>query len=248
MYDPWADIAARYPHITVDRTRSLGDGLFGEWVGDTIYLDRDLSPEQARCTLTHEIVHLDRGVPCDVDDPAEEAIVEGIAARKLIDMSDYVDIVVRMTLNNFQQIADELDVDTTMLAMRVTDFSPAEYSRKGLLKMAKLRHHLATDIGYKIPAVSSTMTTGAEPLMHDDEVAAGLANAAEAPTPSEIAFADEALAAARAVLAHAGDPRSIIETIAAHTARASAAGGLAPTADGTTPTPLLRLLDGGVTA
>ncbi|QXN74251.1 IrrE-like protein [Gordonia phage Aleemily] len=167
MYDPWADIAARYPHITVDRTRSLGDGLFGEWVGDTIYLDRDLSPEQARCTLTHEIVHLERGVPCDVDDPAEEAIVEGIAARKLIDMADYVDIMVRMTLNNFQQIADELNVDTTMLAMRVTDFSPAEYSRKGLLKLARLRHDLSA-VGYQIPASSPADTTGAESIVAED--------------------------------------------------------------------------------
>lgn len=110
----------------------------GEWDGSTIFLCNQLTDEQARCTLAHEIVHLDRGMPIEGDE-REEEVVESIAARRLVDSQAIGEVMARIVLNNLRQIADELVVDTTTLAAYLTDTSATDQVGQSTMRRALRR-------------------------------------------------------------------------------------------------------------
>lgn len=85
-YDPWRHLAESFPWVKVE-TGKLRSGRMGEWRSiDVIVLAYYLGPDEARSTLAHELVHVERGPsPKDPDlAAAEEKVVDEIAARRLI--------------------------------------------------------------------------------------------------------------------------------------------------------------------
>ena len=62
-YDPWADLRQNWPDVKVV-IEPMTDDLLGEVRDDgrLIALRADTSAAQRRCTLTHELVHLERGI------------------------------------------------------------------------------------------------------------------------------------------------------------------------------------------
>lgn len=108
-YDPFADLATRYPEITVAIT-DLDEGVHGHWFGKTLHLNSVLTDAERRSALAGEIGHLDGGETLGALVPAEhlgEALREVVAA-------------------NLHQIAERLDVDAIAIRNRLTDLSSDE--------------------------------------------------------------------------------------------------------------------------
>jgi hypothetical protein len=102
--------------------------------GHRIWLCRTLTQAERRCTLTHELVHRERGpVPADPASAArEELIVDEITARRLITLPHLVDGL-RWTRHP-RELADHLWVDQPTLRTRMSTLDPIE--------TAELEHHL----------------------------------------------------------------------------------------------------------
>ncbi len=106
----------------------------GLQVGRRIWLARGLTQAERRCTLTHELVHRERGpVP---DDPVaaerEEQIVDEIASRRLITLPALTDGL--RWSRQPRELADHLWVDEPTLQTRMGTLDPVE--------VAHLEHHL----------------------------------------------------------------------------------------------------------
>ncbi|MGA5467141.1 hypothetical protein [Mycobacterium sp. NPDC050041] len=119
------DVVCRYP---------LPDRIMGLQLGRRIWLCATLTQAERRCTLTHELVHRERG-PMPVEPIAaarEERLVDEIAARRLITTPALVDAL-RWTRHP-AELADHLWVDEPTLQTRMTTLDP--------LEVAELEHHL----------------------------------------------------------------------------------------------------------
>lgn len=127
-WHPWRHLQRCYPHIDVSFPSCLKFGCLGEWTADGITIDGTSNQRERRCTLTHEIVHIERGpVP---NDPhlavREERVVECITARRLISLETLIDALVWNRLRVDDELAEELWVDLPTLEHRVRDLTDGE--------------------------------------------------------------------------------------------------------------------------
>lgn len=125
-YNPWRILRDLWPHIEVDTYADLPEGVTAIVHGRWILLRRTLTQRGRRCTLAHEIAHLERG---EVPDHAhyaqrEESVVERIAAQRLIELDALADAL-RWTQHH-AELADELWVDEPMLQARLNALTPVE--------------------------------------------------------------------------------------------------------------------------
>lgn len=132
------------------RLRGLSDWLVawcrlpGDLLGLTdhdarvIVLDQGLNQAERRCTLAHELEHVERGpVPADpILAAREESAIEAAVARRLIDLHSLGEALAwsRQPV----EVAEELWVDELTLRARLDDLQPAE--RAYLAQ--RLNHHL----------------------------------------------------------------------------------------------------------
>ena len=125
-WHPWRHLRVRYPDVQVSSRHRLTDDVMGLQQGRRIWLCRTLTQAERRCTLTHELVHRERGpVPPDpAAAAAEERAVDEIAARRLITLGSLVDGL-RWT-RDAHQLADHLWVDLPTLRTRMTTLDPIE--------------------------------------------------------------------------------------------------------------------------
>ena len=125
-WNPWRHIGRHYPNVTVITDQELPGPVWGQQVGNRIWLCRRLDQVRRRCTLTHEIVHLERGtVPADPRGLArEERAVDRIAARRLITLDALIDGL-RWTRDP-HQLAEHLWVDVPTLRTRMAALDPVE--------------------------------------------------------------------------------------------------------------------------
>ncbi|BDD81424.1 hypothetical protein TPB0596_11870 [Tsukamurella pulmonis] len=120
-WHPWRTLREQYPHVEV-RWAQLPDGIDGFTDGRTIWLDERLSQVQRRCTLTHELWHLRRGIiPAD---DREERICDDLAARELIPLGRLIDGF-RWTRDP-GLLAKHLWVDMPTLRVRLDNLDPIE--------------------------------------------------------------------------------------------------------------------------
>jgi hypothetical protein len=83
-YEPWHDLAVNWPEVEVVIEPMVGR-LLGTLRYPVITLRAGTSAAQRRCTLAHEIVHLERGVTdCGPWSGREELLVHREVARRLI--------------------------------------------------------------------------------------------------------------------------------------------------------------------
>lgn len=125
-WHPWRHLRVRYPDVQVSCRSRLPDQLMGLQKGRRIWLCRTLTQAERRCTLTHELVHLERGpLPADpVAAAVEEHAVDRIAARRLITIGSLVDGL-RWTRDP-AQLAEHLWVDVPTLQTRMAALDPVE--------------------------------------------------------------------------------------------------------------------------
>jgi Zn-dependent peptidase ImmA (M78 family) len=133
QWSPWRHLREQHPNITVYEY-----DLPGAYLGcvdhdkGLIYLDSRLNQAERRCTLAHEIGHLERGPvpPAPLAAIREELEVDRWAADKLIRAQDLIDVF-RWT-SNLSEAAEELWVDQHMLLARLRYLTAAD---RALLKV-----------------------------------------------------------------------------------------------------------------
>ena len=133
-WHPWRHAGEHHPDVHIIWDRELPDRVWGLSWGRRIWLCRRLNQVRRRCTLTHELIHLERGpVPADpIGRAREELAVDIEAARRLITLPALVDAL-RWT-RDATELADELWVDRPTLRTRMQHLDPIE--------VAELEHHL----------------------------------------------------------------------------------------------------------
>ena len=127
-HDPWGEVPAGW---SVDLVAMPVRGMC-RWNRRTILLDIGLSRVEERCTLTHEIVHAERGPFPRWATACEEAAVNAEAARRLIPL-DALGEALAWSLHP-AVAAEELDVDPPTLEALLRDLAAAE--------VEALRHRL----------------------------------------------------------------------------------------------------------
>ncbi|HEX8093505.1 ImmA/IrrE family metallo-endopeptidase [Jatrophihabitans sp.] len=142
-YDPWADLRLNWPHVKVVIERMTGD-LLGEVRddGQVIALRADTSAAQRRCTLTHELVHLERGIlDCGPWLQREESLVHAEASLRLIPLASLVEAIRALGgADDPAALAQWLEVDSETLAVRLSRMTSAERRmlRRSLARQAPL--------------------------------------------------------------------------------------------------------------
>jgi hypothetical protein len=129
-YDPWLDLAENWPEVVV-RIEPMPGRLLGELCYPVIALRADTTPGQLRCTLTHEIVHLERGVrDCGRWLAREEWYVDREVAHRLLPL-DVLAPAIRNAggVEDLAEIARHLDVDIATLRMRLGLMTRGERTR-----------------------------------------------------------------------------------------------------------------------
>lgn len=133
-HHPWRDLRSR-PHITLS-WRDLPPGFRGATDGTSaIWMEVDLLQVERRCTLAHELAHIDLGHTTKPT-VAEEEAARRLAAQKLITWDALVDVF-RWAHNAFEA-ADELWVTPEVLEDRLRFLHPHE---RGLLKCITATRH-----------------------------------------------------------------------------------------------------------
>ncbi len=94
-WHPWRHIAKHFPHVIVCTSYELDRGVRGLVKGNRIWICRTLDQAERRTTLSHEIVHLERGIvrhpPGSRYTLREEKVVDRIAAKRLIPLDRLID-------------------------------------------------------------------------------------------------------------------------------------------------------------
>jgi hypothetical protein len=62
VWHPWRTLGTYFPHIVVSCDYQLPKGVRGWWRGNTIWLCKTLNQAERRSTLTHELLHVTRGL------------------------------------------------------------------------------------------------------------------------------------------------------------------------------------------
>jgi hypothetical protein len=138
-YDPAADAAERYPDWVI-RTADLG-GVIPEVMSRSrrvILIEGRQNAAVRRCSLAHAIAHLDLGhheTLAGWFENREEADADDLAARRLITLEELGRALAWTRVRH--EVAAELDVDLTMLAVREQGLDSSERRR--------LRRMLARD-------------------------------------------------------------------------------------------------------
>jgi hypothetical protein len=123
-YDPW------YALADFDRAQVVFDDLPPRRRGEvdfgtqTITLQRCLDPTAQRCTLAHELVHLERGPVITWHAPREERAVAAIAARRLVGIEELAEAM-RWSQDE-RSLAEELSVDVRTVRVRLHSLDQAE--------------------------------------------------------------------------------------------------------------------------
>lgn len=120
-WHPWRHLRDRYPQIDVALPKSIEVRCMGRLLRDRIEIDGTSNQAERRCTLTHEIIHLERGpVPSDPYLAArEEQAVELLTARRLIHIERLVEALAWNQARIDRDTAEELWVDLPTLQTRI---------------------------------------------------------------------------------------------------------------------------------
>lgn len=135
MWHPWRTAAERYPHITIVCDHPLPRGVRGLLKDSTIWLCRTLTQAERRSVLSHELLHLQRGIASPGFQEREERIVDELAARRLIPIADLSRAL--CATRDPDTLAEELWVDQHTVQTRMATLDP--------LETAELEHALGDE-------------------------------------------------------------------------------------------------------
>ena len=125
-WHPWQ--VARAALIDVRREKLEVAGAWDPDQPDIIWLDQDLGQAGRRSTLTHELIHRQRGDEAGCTpwhDRHQERRVDFEAARQLIPLDAFVDAL--LWGQDEHELADELWVDVATVRARIEGLSTNEF-------------------------------------------------------------------------------------------------------------------------
>lgn len=135
-WHPWRHMAERFPHIIICTSYELPDGVRGLIRGDRIWLCRTLDQAGRRTVLSHEIGHLELGMPIyprhHMYGIREERLVDDMASRRLIPLHKLIDAMKWST--HPAELAETLWTTERMVQCRLHNLDPIE--------VAELEYHL----------------------------------------------------------------------------------------------------------
>lgn len=123
-WHPWRTLAEHYPHIAVSCDHVLPRGVAGLIKGNTIWLCKSLTQAERRSTLTHELIHVDRGIAPVIHRAREEHYVDVLAARRLIPLPALLRGL--QWTNDDYELAEELWTDVHTVRVRRQTLTTAE--------------------------------------------------------------------------------------------------------------------------
>ena len=124
MWHPWRIAAELYPHITIVCKHELPRGVRGLLRGDTIWLCKTLTQAERRSTLTHELLHVSRGIAPPQLQAREERRVDELAARRLISLNDMLRGL--QSAQDDRELAEALWTDVHTVRVRRETLTPFE--------------------------------------------------------------------------------------------------------------------------
>lgn len=132
-WHPWR-VLGRMRHVVVEWTDDLPRDVLGDTDGVArIRMANGQLQVERRCTITHEMIHVERGHTgcCDVK---AEARVRREAARRLITVAALGEAMAFYGEHDHEALADELWVDLDTLQTRLNHLHPSErgYLRRRL--------------------------------------------------------------------------------------------------------------------
>ena len=122
---PWSTLLPAHPNTDVWPTSSLPPTVLGCTDGTAIWLTVEQTVAEARCTLVHELIHLERG-HSTCRPPGVEADVAREAAQRLIPIDDLADALART--RSELEAAELLWGDVDTLRTRLTFLDDVERS------------------------------------------------------------------------------------------------------------------------
>ncbi len=124
---PWRRMRS-LPGVRVVFTRlDCGRWAFYDADENVVYVDTRLNQRERRCSIAHELLHIERGdEPCASDwhEAKQERLVEAINARDLIDLAPLADALA--WAENEWEVADVLWVDVATVRARIAALTPGE--------------------------------------------------------------------------------------------------------------------------
>ena len=120
--NPWADLTSR-PQLDLC-WGGLPPGQLGATDGHRIWIATGLTIRERRCTLAHELVHIDLGLVSDVTWASEQR-VRDVTARRLLPDIDAVASALAGGVD-MSTASDELWVTEDVLTDRLTTLDDAE--------------------------------------------------------------------------------------------------------------------------
>lgn len=132
-YHPWRDLRSR-EHLELT-WENLPPGVRGITDGSSaIWMEPDMLQVERRCTLAHELAHVDLGHTTKPT-VAEESAARRMAARKLIEWDALVDAF--RWSHTAEECADELWVTLHVLEDRLRFLHPNERALLALIGAAR---------------------------------------------------------------------------------------------------------------
>ena len=123
-WNPWEELREHWEHVTLHYAPSLevSDALAYTDGAENIWILDGLTVAERRCTLTHELIHLERRDAGHQGDKVER-LVEREASRRLIPFDNLLEADWGQSL---EKIADDLWVDEATLEVRLATLGEAE--------------------------------------------------------------------------------------------------------------------------
>ena len=119
----WSTLLAAHPDTDIWPTNSLPPTVLGCTDGSSIWLAVEQTVAEARCTLVHELIHLERG-HSTCQPPDVEADVAREAAQRLLPIDELADALLQ-TRSEFEA-AKMLWVDVDTLRTRLASLDDVE--------------------------------------------------------------------------------------------------------------------------
>lgn len=125
-YHPWRHLRAQQSWTFVTAELPEHRRAQTDWTTRTVTIAKGLTQAKRRCSLAHELVHMERGpVAADARTAArEERLVEAIMARRMIELRDLGEALAWSQYP--ADVADELWVDGPTLRARLDNLTDAE--------------------------------------------------------------------------------------------------------------------------
>lgn len=126
MYHPWRRFRGLARWTLEQAPLPAGVSGLTVWPTGTVILDRRLSQVERRCTICHELVHIERGpLPDNAElSVIEEGLVERISAGRLIELHDLGEALAWSS--HISEAADMLWVTEDVLRVRLDHLSEHE--------------------------------------------------------------------------------------------------------------------------